>query len=758
MKSFIYLSLFLFGFSSLGYSQVDILERLGQTPGGAGYHVNYDSASQRLFVGCGTSIWIYDTQDTANYHVIARRPLMGMVNETDLYGDILFVAATHDGVWALDASSDTLTPIAHYEMTGDSAAYDLWRTNDTLYIADGKQVRMLKFDSTDSFTRLATFGPDNSFSVARKGTYVAVGAQGIPHGTVMVYHYDNLEIPLAMWQNNNVWNLQDIQFGDLRDDIIYVCGGAQNLLFTASYFYALHHDSVFLSAVDSFSVPGIFGFAQANINNMDSQNDTLFISTGAGLNNLFQTIVPVYDATGLPDTNMVYLANIRPGLWHFDVARMHGTPYLAMSSEWLGVLISDVSQLQPEDTLGLLETGGWCQRAYIRGDTLWACMRGYGLVAYELDSLFYKAGYMNNPQILHIFTQFVGDMAFVNDSLIILSNGEFYNLIPWFYGGIPEQAGHIGVGTETIRTIQTNTGTRVVAGLSNLLVPLRQIAIYDPYDSIQDYPLLDIDSTNSDVNGLLISGDTIFCGKKVENTYYLAMFRVVNDSLILLDTIAAPGEISGISRDGSTVAIACGRFWFAWYYVDGNTLIPIGTHFDWYINPQGICLKNNLVYLADKYFGMSIYQLIEPPEAIRIAESRGTEGWKNMFGSTNVTVGPDGMIYLSDFLAGVIIIEPYDTTLIPVFETKRESIAPLKVIPNPFTTSTRLYIPSDKKLDRVDVEIYSIQGKLVGSYYFSEILPGFPVRINRNSLPAGMYICTILSKGVFIASGKLVIY
>lgn len=236
------------------------------------------------------------------------------------------------------------------------------------------------------------------------------------------------------------------------------------------------------------------------------------------------------------------------------------------------------------------------------------------------------------------------------------------------------------------------------------------------------------------------------------------MFRVVNDSLILLDTVTAPGEISGISRDGSTVAITCGRFWFAWYYVEGNTLIPIGTHFDWYINPQGLYLKNNLVYLADKFFGMTVYQLTEPPEASIVAECRGTEGWKNLFGSTNITVGPEGKIFLSDFQAGVIIIEPYDTILIPVFETNRESTTSLKAIPNPFTTSTRLYIPSDKKLDCVEVEIYSIQGKLVDSYYFSEILSGFPVRINRNSLLSGMYICTILSKGVFIASGKLVIY
>lgn len=756
MKTFGYiLAGFLFHLTT-GYTQLTNLNRTGQAPGGAGYHVNYDSASQRLFVGCGTSIWIYDTQDTANYHVIARRPLMGLVNETDLYGDILFAAATHDGVWALDATSDTLTPIAHYEMTGDSAAYDLWRTNDTLYVADGKKVRMLKFTPDNTISYLATFGPDNSFAVARKGMYLAVGAQGFPKGTVMVYRYDNLEVPVAMWQSNNVWNLQDIQFGDLRDDIIYVCGGAQNLLFTQSFFYALYLDGSILSTVDSFSVPGIIGFAQANINNMDSQNDTLFISTGAGLNNLLQTVVPVYDATGLPGTPMIHLADIRPGLWHFDVARMHGTPYLAMSSEWLGVLISDVSQLQPEDTLGFLETGGWCQRSYIRGDTLWACMRGYGLVAYETDSLYYSAGYMNNPKILHIFTQFVTDMAFINDSLILLSNGEFYTLQPWFPGGQPEFAGETGFACETIRAIQTNVGTRIVAGFSDLLFPLNQIALYNPYDSILGYPLLDIDSTNSDVNGLLISGDTIFCGKKIGNSFYLAMFRAFNDSLILLDTIPVAAEINGISRDGSMLAVSYNMFRFSWYFIDGNILVQMGSYFDWDISPTGIYLKNNLVYIPDKSFGLKVFRLSEPPLATLVAGCRGTGGWTNMFGSTAVTLDSDGKIYLSDFMAGVILIEPFDSTLV-ITEPGGRGRNSLSVFPNPFSTEARIYTNNNKPVENVEVEIYSVIGKKVSSQHISILWPGNPVRISRNSLPAGMYICVIRSGGELIGTGKLII-
>jgi hypothetical protein len=697
--------------------------------------------------------------DTANFHVIARRPLLGLVNETDLYGDILFVAATHDGVWALDVTSDSLSPIAHYEITGDSAAYDLWRTNDTLYVADGRKIRMLKWDSAGFFTRLATFGPNGSFCVSRKGNYVAVGAQGIPKGTVMVYQCDYLTVPVAMWQSNNAWDLQDIEFGDLRDDIIYLCAGPQNLLFTKSYFFALQHAGSTIIALDSFSVPGIIGFAQANINNLDSRNDTLFISTTAGLNNLIQSIVPVLDASGLPGDSLHHIADIRPGLWHFDVALMHGTPYLAMSSEWLGVLISDVSQLQPEDTLQFLETGGWCQRSYIHGDTIWACMRGYGLVAYERDSLFYHCGYMNDPKILHIFTQFVMDVAFVNDTLIVLSTSEIYNLAPWLSGGVPKPAGNMNLGTvETIRAINTNVGKRIVAGLSDLIFSFREIALYDPFDSLNGYPLLDIDSTNSDVNGLLITGDTLFCGKKIGNNFYLAMFKVENDDLILIDTVPSPGEINGISCDGTLVVACCGLFRFDWYYIDENTLVHLGSEFDWFLSPQGVYLKNNLVYVADRAFGLRIYQLSQPPEATLVAECKGTGGWVNLFGSTGVNVGDDGMICLSDFQAGVILIEAYDSTLIPTWENDAVDHPQLIIAPNPFRTGARLMIRTNNKLEDVDILIYTLDGKILHSTHLAEIIPGNAIQIPDNQIPSGMFICSIYSRRQLIATGKLILY
>lgn len=41
-------------------AQVTELNRLGQTPGGASFHVNWDSTGHKIIAGCGTIIWVYD--------------------------------------------------------------------------------------------------------------------------------------------------------------------------------------------------------------------------------------------------------------------------------------------------------------------------------------------------------------------------------------------------------------------------------------------------------------------------------------------------------------------------------------------------------------------------------------------------------------------------------------------------------------------------------------------------------------------------
>ncbi len=749
-------TLFIAFFSLCSQAQVSQLEALGQTPGGAGFHVNYDSSGQRLFVGCGSSIWVCDVSDTSNYHVIAKRPLLGIVNETDLYADILFAAATHDGLYALDANAASLDIIHHYPVYGDSAAYDIWRSNDTIYLSDGKRVKMLRYDELNGFTLLRQFGNPNAFCAAQRGSYVAVGCRGIPKGSISVYHVNDLENPVATWKSEMIWRHEDIRFADLRDDIIYVCGGPANLLFSKSYFVALQFTGDSLFMVDSISYPGVIGLAQANIINMDSRNDTLFLATTAALNNQLETIVPVLDASGLPDDSLEDIAHIRPGLWHFDVALMHGTPYLATSSEWFGVLFSDVSELQPTDTLGFLETGGWTDKGKLSGDTLWACHRGYGLAAYLTDSLYYTSGYMTDSKILHIFTQFVSDFDFLNDSLIILNTAEIYNLAPWHEGSKPEFVTKLNLGfINTVNFMETDMGPRIVGGFSHILPMPTALVLADPYDSLNPNPVIDSVQIKNNVLGVAVSGDTVYSGYKLGNQNYLAVFKVTNDEFVLIDTITSHGEIRSISVAGDRIMVSCGTLWLAWYGFKNGKLAEKGSYFDWNLNAPDVYLKNEYVYVAEKFYGLRIYEFKDTSQIELVAECRGTGGWNNLFGSAAVDVGKDGLIYLSDFHAGVIIIEPIDISIAAEQDKFQESTETLIVYPNPAKDFFHINLPSGNNERIKELHMINPNGKIM---LIKRNVDSSDAMINITGLQSGLYMLKVLGTKNNVYQRKVIVY
>ena len=316
MRTILFYILLLFFDYGHATAQMQYPAIIGQTPGGSGYHVNWDEPAGRLIIGCGTSIWIFDMTDPSDPVKIRQRPLLGPVNETAVYGDILFVAATHDGVYALDYESPDLEVIAHYDMSelGDTAAYGMFRSNDTLFIADYYQVRILVFDSLSQFNHVGSFGGERAFAVSRRGNYVAVGGHQLPlvsNGSISIYHLSDLSAPLAVWSSPWINWVQDLQFADQRDDILYICGGPETALFNKSNFFALQFDGMKLWSVDTFSVSnGIPGYAQQNIINMDSRNDTLFVATTAAwdINHLPFTYIPVIDANGVPDSSMMQIA------------------------------------------------------------------------------------------------------------------------------------------------------------------------------------------------------------------------------------------------------------------------------------------------------------------------------------------------------------------------------------------------------------------------------------------------------------------
>lgn len=768
-KYLLILGLFLYTLSFSSFAQVTDLLKIGQTPGGASAHVNWDASTNKLIVGCGTSVWVYDMSNPIEPVLCSKRPFSGLINETDVYGDILFVAATHDGVYALDFTSPELDILAHYNMKnmGDSAAYDLWRSNDTLYVADYFKVRMLKYDDVGGFSKITSFGGPKSYCVARRGNYIAVGNQVtlITDANISVYSNSNLNTPVAQWLSPWCNWVQDIQFADLRDDIIYVCAGPETPLFDKSNFFALEFTGASLFPSDTFAIDsGLLGIAQQNIMNMDSRNDTLFLATTSAWDVHFlpYTYVAVLDASGLPIDTLKDIGKILAGLWHFDVSLMHNTPYLAIASEWCGVLLTDVSQLALDDTLGLMETGGWCVNNKVKGNTLWACMEGYGLCAYNLDSLQYSAGTMANSLAMNIYDldnhYFSSDVEFLNDTLLIINSSEVYNIKPWQMGGEPVLEYDMNRNWMIrMNNIYTNVGQRMIATFYDIYANEKWIELIDPFDDGGGFASLDHDSMWCDVNGMTVAGDTVYYAQTVNNIRFLVAQKVSNDNFVFIDSIKLSlpfgvlfgDDVHSISVENGLVAVAYGKQ-FAMFKWNGSQLEELFTNFQFTQQSNDIVLRNHFVYVSDRAYGFKIYDVSSQTEATLVAQGAGTGGWTNLYGSTAISVASDGKIYLSDFHAGVLIYEAYDTTWVAAEQEHKMHVDEVRVFPNP--VSNVLKITIQNKESKYNFTLYDMSGRVLKKW--SCLCNSSS--IDMSGLMPGNYIITVSDEKGVLSSHKII--
>lgn len=734
------------------FSQIETLERIGQTRMSASSCVEWDSLNNRIIVGAGAIVKIYDANNINDIFLISQRPLKGYINEMILYGDTLFVAASHDGVYALDYMSDELDVFDCYDMhdQGVKGAYDMCVYNDTIYIADNIQVRELHYFN-GSFNYLSTFGPLNSISVDRRGDIIAIGNRGFV-GTISLYDAQNHSTPIATWSNPKIWYMMDLCFADLNDSIIYVCGGPENLLCVSSVFYALHYDGVNLNMADSLFIGGgLPGYAQVNIMNMSSKNDTLFLATTAANNfpiSVF-TIIPVLDATGLPGDTMVDIGFINAGLWHFDLSVMKGTPYMAIASEWLGTIITDISQLNPLDTLSFHETGGWTNNNFAIGDTLYVSQEGDGMYVYSIDSLMLTESFMNDAILAHWENgAFISTALYINDSLLLMSTGDIWNLKPWKQGGNAVIYDETGNDFVEMAVLQTDSGLRIAG--TGTTIAKNYIDLYNPYDIGNNYPILFTDTNNNDLWALKASGDTLYYGKKYGTDFYLQVVKVSNDQFQLIDTIKLAGEIYAIDVENDTIAVACQStvYEFTW---NGNSLQQNNSLFDANLVLRGIDLKNGYYYLADKFYGA---QVVDMSAGVIAAKYIGSEAWFNLFGSTSISVRDDGLILLSDFHAGVFIIEKFDTTLVPnAIERPEDILEGVHIFPNPadrfITVSPDLVLHG-----RMIFSVFDLNGKLISRFSKSDCEP---FNINISLYENGIYVYTLRATGGKIFDGKFVV-
>ena len=608
---------------------------------------------------------MYDATNEDSLVLIGYRAFHSLVNETYVDGNILYVAANHDGFWALDITQPEMPVLGHYPTGGESAAYDIDFYNDTLYFANGHRAIELTFSLETGFNKIREFGFGKVMCMERRNNLIAVGSRVFLAGEVAVYSMSDVTSPLASWSNNLVAHLEDLQFADLNDSIIYLCGGFSNLAITGE-FWALQFTGSSLDSIARYTLNGFIpGIASCNIMNMDSRNDTLYLATLAGLFNL-ETTVPVLDATGLPNNSLLEIGHIRPGLWHFDVSLADGTDYLAISSEWIGFVWRNLNNPIPWDTTEVYMTGGWGNSSQLRGDTLWVAMEGYGLAAYELDDLYYSSGFIQNQELLNIFTQFVSSFQFIDDTLIWLSNHEIYNLKPWFDDGKPALAGQATGGGICIGLAETALGKRIVSSTYNTLWGLDidgAINLYDPYAE-PDYPLLSTKKVGGAPYVFTVENDSVWVGAQIDSVWSVALYKIEADSFRLVAHAPAPAKVYSVSKDRNRIAVGCKLGGTAWYNFNGTDLMQEGSILPFVHNVIDVRIKNNYLYIADQKEGLFIYDVSVPEAPVMVAMSSGSGGWENSFGSRGIDVGSDGKIYLTDFHVGTMIIEAIDSTLI----------------------------------------------------------------------------------------------
>ena len=729
------------------------LQRIGHTPGGASFHVNWDETSKRLIAGCGSSLWVYDMQTPENPILYAKRPLLGVINKTLLFNqDILIVSATYGGIYAIDLTTDTLRIIDHYIVhnwaapTETLASNDICMTGDTILITTNARLRMLTFNGT-VFQNDTILGPHAiTLSVTERNNKVVVAEKGIFNGFIKVYDKSDYNNPIAQWSSPHILGTTRMRFADLNDTIIYVCGSSSNSGIN-SYFFALELSGNNLTPVDTLLINGVPILAAANIQSMDSRNDTLYIATGCAVNDSLGaplSYIPVMDATGLPSSRMEMIEHYNPGLWHFDIALMHGTDYMATASEWLGIAINNISNGDPLDTLMLLETGGWTHKSKIRGDTLWVAHEGWGLVAYNIDSLLFENGYMTQPQLLHLFTIknkqhfFVSDFDFINDTLVFLSSGHLFNLKPWLMGGQPDTVKKLTMNwVVSVNTINTNLGQRVIVGKEIPLTPFSSITIIDPINS-SDSSLFETTVYNTP-DCFTIQDDILFLGYKNDSLattgLYLAAARIQNDSLSIIDTYLADQTIHSIysiAVEDSLVAVA--RWdkiqFFKW---KDSSFTYLKTYENTKMVATELHLKNNILYVGDRKSGLIVLDVSDLDNIQFAAEFLARGRVKELFGTEHITIDNKGRIFLSDFNSGVIIIEPYDTTLqsIAQYENNTSLLQNLRVYPNPSDGN----ITIELEYETGSIIVFDNSGQKV----YGQLVENKTSNHNLSMLPAGVY-------------------
>ncbi len=365
----------------------------------------------------------------------------------------------------------------------------------------------------------------------------------------------------------------------------------------------------------------------------------------------------------------------------------------------------------------------------------------------------------------------------LNDTLVIFNNSEVYNIKPWLEGGVVQLAWDMQTPLPRFELFETNQGTRILSSITEYNVTIfpvisatteDYINIYNPFDHDNNYPLIYSELTDNGYKGIAVANDTIYYGKRiVPNIFtpwvvdlYLIAAKVENDIVTKIDSVKLPlgflnfSEISGISVEDGLVAVCYGKQ-IGVYKWNGNQLEELFNDYLFARNAKDILMRNRILYVADQFFGLRVYDISSLSQAVYVGETKGTGGWMNVFGSQSVHVCDVGYIYLSDFIGGVFIIEPYDYTPV-LYDNTHKPLANniFSVFPNPAYEQFTIEFTDDFDTKNMHLKIYDITGRDLHS---EKINNRNSITINSETWRAGLYFVSIVDGGRIVKSERIII-
>jgi hypothetical protein len=232
----------------------------------------------------------------------------------------------------------------------------------------------------------------------------------------------------------------------------------------------------------------------------------------------------------------------------------------------------------------------------------------------------------------------------------------------------------------------------------------------------------------------------------------VAVYKIEADSFRLVAHAPAPGKVYSVAKDGNHIAVGCRLAGAAWYHFDGTGFVQEGSIPFFVHNVFDVKIKNNYLYIADQKEGLFVYDLAIPAIPVLVAQSTGSGGWDNSFGSRGIDVGPDGKIYLTDFHVGTMIIEAFDTSLVNVIpkeiDNNKTSII---VYPNP-ARNTVSFTSTGKVFADARIILYDMQGRMV---FRRNHMSGQHFSISIEALQAGFYMYKVSDKNTGTVNGIL---